>query len=80
MSDIEMRAEELKKVHAEMSAMADPEPEQIEAFGEDVAELLRDAAAALSELPATDTSATTEMIMRVVAVAMEALTTLDGDE
>lgn len=80
MNEIAQRTEELKRVHAEILAMPDPQPEQMEALGEDVAELLRDTAAELSELPQGPTSATTSMSLRVLAVLAEALTTLDGDE
>ena len=83
MNEIQSRMETLKIVHAEMLSMPDPQPEQIEALGEEVAVLLRDAAATLSELSESSTlgtTAATEAALRVVAELAEAMTTLDGAE
>ena len=77
MNEIQSRMDALRKVHAEMSAMPDPQPEQIEALGEEVANLLRDAAAWLFEL--TPPNEATEAALRAIAEMTEALTTLDGD-
>ena len=83
MNEIQSRMEALKIVHAELLAMPDPQPEHIEALGEEVAALLRDAAATLSELSESSTlrtTAATEAALRVVAELAEAMTTLDGAE